>query len=120
MEKDDNSSLLNNISQITINSKIQNQITNYQKLLQTQKKEILEINPNLKTEEGNNETDIIEDHDNIVYMKNIYVDKEDLDIINESNGTTKYIKNNNKNNINNNKNNIIEKIIIVLLKKIVF
>jgi hypothetical protein len=108
IDKDDNSYLFNNISQITINSKIQNQITNYQKLLKTQKKEILEINPNLKTEDGNNETDIIEDHDSIVYMKNIYDDEEDLDIINESNGTTKYIKNNNKNNINNNKNNIIE------------
>ena len=108
LEKDDNSSLFNNTSQITINSKIQNQISNYQKLLQTQKKEILEISPNLKTEEANNDTDIIEEHDSIVYMKNIY-DDENMEINNESNGTTKHIKNNNinDNNENNNNNNSI-------------
>ena len=114
LEKDDNSSLFNNTSQITINSKIQNQISNYQKLLQTQKKEILEINPNLKTEEANNDTDIIEDHDSIVYMKNIY-DDDNLEIINESNGTTKHIQNNNNN--NNNNNSIIEEDSILSNKK---
>jgi hypothetical protein len=115
LEKDDNSSLFNNTSQITINSKIQNQISNYQKLLQTQKKEILEISPNLKTEEANNDTDIIEEHDSIVYMKNIYED-ENMEINNESNGTTKHIKNNNNNNENNN-NSIIEEDSILSNKK---
>ncbi len=116
LEKDDNSSLFNNTSQITINSKIQNQISNYQKLLQTQKKEILEISPNLKTEEANNDTDIIEEHDSIVYMKNIYED-ENMEINNESNGTTKHIKNNNNNNNENNNNSIIEEDSILSNKK---